>query len=193
MDLAFSGFIGIIEKVRDDLIDNDIIKDDFGKLILFSLHSFFYGASSYNDFNFALIVLYNTGFINAISNKKPLDNYENSILISLAASLPFTFSSAKWLTITELGYLIYMNLACYIEPFFINEEHSSRKLIIRLVGFVVVSLLTFFGIYYNLIGLSMQKYFVLVTCYLITSVCFQLYKFIEKLQVSKTNNNDYNN
>jgi hypothetical protein len=190
MEVILSGVTGIIEKVSDDLRDNGIIKDN---LLLFALHAFFYGAVCMYDFNFTCIALYNTGLINILSNKKPLDTYEKSLLIAATISLPFSYSTAKWMSMTDIGYLIYMNLACFIEPFFITEEHSLRKLIIRLVGFLVVGALTFFGIYYSLVSVSMQKYFFLVTCYLIASVCFQAYKFFTRIQESKTHNNEPNN
>jgi hypothetical protein len=76
---------------------------------------------------------------------------------------------------------------------FIHEEHSLRKLVIRAVGAVFVLFLTYVGVVYNLIGHSMQKYFIHITGYLIASVCFQLYKFFSTSQESNIDNNDSNN
>jgi hypothetical protein len=184
---------GAIQKLHDDLTDNNIIHSDIAEKALFALHCFLFGSLFSNDFNFVFITYLTTCLNNYIVNPKPANNTEKGMMISGLIFFFTTYSSATWFSYMDLVYLVYINLASGIEPLFIHEEHSLRKLVIRAVGAIFVLFLTYVGVVYNLIGHSMHKYFIHITGYLIASVCFQLYKFFSTSQESNLDNNDSNN
>jgi hypothetical protein len=183
---------GAIQKLHDDVTDNNLIHSELTEKILFALHCFLFGSLFSNDFNFVFITYLTTCLNNYIVNPKALNNTEKGMMISGLIFFFTSYSSATWFSYMDIAYLIYINLACGLEPLFINEEHSLRKLLIRAVGGLFVIFLTYIGIVYNLIGNSMQKYFIHIVGYLVASVCFQLYKFFTTVQESGVDNNDYN-
>ena len=172
---AFLG--GFLAKVYDDFTDNHMISP-LGQELLKGAQWMLLTLLSYNDFNFACS-LYITQLLTAFADPDQFNQpYESSLLILSVCMVFYSFSTAKYLSLYDLGYIGCFMLVLFIEPLFIKEEFSERKFLLRTMyainAFIGLCIAPYFDISPSLIkvgfyGLGYTSCSSMFQAYLLTS------------------------
>ena len=175
MEFVYAVLGGVSCKIYDDFNDTRMIGSHIQE-ILKGTQWILLTLLSYNDFNFAAInLIANAG--NALNNWSEWNHpYETSLLCVVPIFLLISISTARWLAVCDILYSIGLILALLIEPIFITEEFSTRKLYIRILGVVVTFLMAIVGFIYLGVSSSVIKASLYGTGYFLISSCFQAYK-----------------
>ena len=180
MDIIATCLSGIVVKIYDDFTENNIIQEGFLKEYLHTLSCFLLGASSMNDFTYA-IMQYTINLANNFANSQAFfENKEKSILFMYPIFLFLSLNSIRQLNIIELLVLIVSSLLSFGEASTINEEISVRKLTMRLGMCCVIVLGMFLLGYFNFLTISLLKLCLFGLFYLLTSCGFQSYELFFK-------------
>jgi hypothetical protein len=173
MDYLYAFLGGVLCKLYDDLNDNHMIGGYVEELLKGS-QWILLTLLSYNDFNFALLNLIGNG-LNAINNweawKVP---YETSLLILTPLFLLISFSSRAMLNIYDILYISVFFGSMYLEPIFITEESSRRKMYTRMLSTVGAIIGILLGLYFG-ISICCIKIGFYCFGYCLVSSCFQAY------------------
>lgn len=166
---AFLG--GVSCKLYDDLYDNNLISNTIGEVLKGS-QWILMTLLAHNDFVFAAFI-YAINGLNAVNNWAEWDHpHESSVLLLFPIFLVISFSTRFVPNIYEWFYIAVFVLCMSLEPLFIKEEYSTRKIALRSV--LVVGLTA--GIYAGpIFGISpsILKVSYYSLGYAIVSVCFQ--------------------
>lgn len=171
---ALVAFIaGAVAKIYDDGVDAGYITDDYQKKILETLHCFLFGGLSINNFTFSLINLI-MNICNHLGNEEAYrEPYEWSLLAVYPIFLILSFTTREYLSIYDLILFVTLSVALYIEPIFITEEISIRKLAVRSISLgVQITSLYIFAPYLNTGAYLSFLYFF---GYIFISTLFQSY------------------
>jgi hypothetical protein len=178
MEFVYAVLGGVSCKLYDDLYDNQMIGPRIQE-ILKGTQWILLTLLSHNDFNFTIVnLIANAG--NALNNwgewKHP---YESSLLWVVPVFLVISISTAQWLTFWDVLFSILLVLMLFIEPMFIKEEFSTRKMYIRMLGVFNMSVMTILGFYFG-VSPSIIKSTLYGTGYFLVSSCFQAYMLWQK-------------
>jgi hypothetical protein len=177
MDFLYAFLGGISCKLYDDLNDNQMIGPRVQE-ILKGTQWILLALLSHNDFNFA-VINFIMNALNASNNwgewKHP---YESSLLLLTPIFLLTSLSTRMLPGIYDAIYVAIFVISMAVEPLFIHEEFSYRKLIIRLVYVIG----TIVGVVFlnDVVSNSFLKLGYYGIGYLSTSVCFQAYMLWQK-------------
>lgn len=130
---------GAAAKVYDDGVDMKHITNEFHIKILETLQCILLGAISINSFTFTIVILI-INLLNHIANPDAFaPPYESSLLVVYPILLILSIGSMSYLTVPDIIILIYLAAILFFEPFFIKEETSPRKFIIRLLTTILLT------------------------------------------------------
>jgi hypothetical protein len=149
MDYLYAFLGGVTAKMYDDMYDNGMIGGHFQEILKGS-QWILLTLLSYNDFNFALLN-YIGNALNAINNWSQWNySYERALLWLAPLFLIISFSTRSMLNIYDILYISVFFLTMCLEPLFITEESSTRKLYTRILstvgGIIGILLGLYFGI-----------------------------------------------
>jgi hypothetical protein len=184
MDIVASCLSGLIVKIYDDTTENGIIQDGFLKECLHTLSCFLLAASSVGDFTYS-VQLYAYNIVNHFANSEAFSELkEKSILyiypVIILLSLPFI----KRFSIPEVIVLIGSCILSFGEASTIKEDVSLRKLIMRLCLCVLIIFIVCFGLYFDVLSISLLKLCLFGLFYLLASCVYQSYElFFKHFQV----------
>ena len=165
---------GIICKVYDDLNDMDILRSEKINEILKGGQWMILTLLSINDFNFS-ILFYLIQFINYLANPNEWSNsYESSLLYLYPFLIILSFHTRRYITIPDILILVFFCIFSILEPLNIIEEISYKKLFIRSIGSIIISILLFISLYFN-ISPSIKKILLYFLGYTVISTYFQIY------------------
>jgi len=132
MEYIFPFLVGVVGKIIDEIDDNKININSFYIECLKCINILFFSLSSINDFLFSFSTLIISIFGAGIDN----DYWKSFIIISLTLSgLNFIPIDNLPLLILILGIII---ISTHIEEISFPEEHSIKKLISRIFGFIIL-------------------------------------------------------
>jgi len=173
MDYLYAFLGGVLCKVYDDMHDNDMIGRHLQEILKGS-QWILLAILCHADFNFASIILILNG-LNAVNNWDEWNfPYETALLVLAPIFLLISFHSVRYFSGYDWLYLIIFTIFMALEPLFIKEEFSYRKLLIR----SGLSMGTLTGIYvasYFDISPSILKFSYYCLGYALFSSCFQAY------------------
>jgi len=184
MDILAACLSGIIVKIYDDTTENGIITEGLLKESLHTLSCFLLAASSVGDFTYS-VQLYAYNIVNHFANSEAFSELkEKSILyiypVIILLSLPFI----KRFSIPEVIVLIGSCILSFGEASTIKEDVSLRKLIMRLCLCVLIIFIVCFGLYFDVLSISLLKLCLFGLFYLLTSSAYQSYElFFKHFQV----------
>lgn len=176
MDFLYAFLGGVSCKLYDDFNDNAMIGREIQE-ILKGTQWILLTLLSYNDFNFALIN-FTMNALNALNNWEEWKHpYESSLLLLTPIFLLTSFSTRMHPTLYDIGYVLVFVFTMAMEPLFIHEEFSYRKLVIRLVALIV----SYIGVWFEgIVSISFIKLGYYSIGYLLTSCFFQSYMLWKK-------------
>lgn len=186
MDFIWPFLMGSSIKVYDDITDmklsNNSILIEFLKTIQ-TVSTIF---SVISDFNFGLVFF----VVNALALLADKDAYlEDSYYACLMMVYPifliYAYSTRHPETLISILYVSCFAFFFSIEPFFIREEYSDIKFIVRFI----TSSIVFFGLFISkYIGVSNSCLKLGVAClgYIMVSTVFQFYMLSNNDDISKT-------
>ena len=169
---------GISCKLYDDLNDNHLIGPHIQEILKGS-QWILLALLSYNDFNFAVVnLIANAG--NALNNWGEWNHpYETSLLCLAPLFVVISASTAQWLSICDYTYATGFIGLMAVEPLFIKEEFSYRKLLVRI--WLLISCVAWIPIaVYNGMSTSLMKVNYYIAGYFLISSCFQAYMLWKK-------------
>jgi hypothetical protein len=173
MEYLYAFLGGLLCKVYDDLNDNGMI-GEHAQEILKGSQWIILTLLSYNDFNFALFDFIANG-LNAANNWNEWNHpYETSLLWLTPLFLLVSFSSRSILTIYDVIYISVWFTTMYLEPLFVTEESSKRKLYLRILGSINAAISILLGLYFG-ISISCIKISFYCLGYCLFSSGFQAY------------------
>jgi len=165
---------GISCKIYDDLSDNNLLNNEVFKECLKAIQWITLTLMSYNDFNFAVIVIIVNGanvFFNINEWNK---GYETSLLIVYPIFLIISYSTRRTIRLIEFLYLGIIVCSMIWDPVVMTEEYSHRKFIQRVL-ISLSSTIAFIGTLYFKMSMSFIKLTLYSVGYFIFSSIFQLY------------------
>jgi hypothetical protein len=173
MDVFLSLFAGATAKIYDDCVDNKIITNTYHIKMLETLHCYLLGGLSINNFTFSLIAFI-VIICNYIGGKGQYSNpYEFSLMAMYPIFIILSYSKIAFLTVFDWILFIYLCVMLCLEPIFIKEDASPRKLILRFIytAFFTLSM----PFYYKLLSNGVFLTLLYIIGYSIISIGFQLY------------------
>ena len=173
MDYLYAFLGGLLCKVYDDFNDNHMIGNHVQEILKGS-QWILLAILCHADFNFASIIFI-LNALNAVNNWEEWDfPYETSLLVLAPVFLLMSFHTVSYFSMYDWLYLIIFTLCMALEPLFIKEEFSYRKLMVR----GCLSINTLFGIciasYFD-ISPSILKFSYYCLGYALFSSGFQAY------------------
>ena len=184
MDLILPGVTGGLVKLYDDLVDMKQIEDGILKESMFTLICLLFGAISHGDFLTAFI-FYFMNFANYMADSTAWkNNKEKSILLTFPVLLLVTFNKFQPIHQYDYGLFGVLMIGAFIEAFIIKEEYSIRKLTIRMVAIVLLSMTLYYTKYSNTFTSSFTSVLMIGIGYLTVSVLFQIVQLTKEPTVS---------
>ena len=173
MEFVYAVLGGISCKLYDDLNDNHLIGSHIQEILKGS-QWILLALLSYNDFNFAVVnLIANAG--NALNNWGEWNHpYETSLLCLAPLFVVISASTAQWLPLYDGICAVVCISILTIEPSFIHEEFSRRKLCTR-IGLLLASLAWILIATYIGISTSLLKLYYYGVGYYSVSSLFQVY------------------
>jgi len=148
MDYGFAFVGGILAKVYDDGVDNEMITNYQIIELLKGSQWILLTLLSHSDFNFSSI-FYLSNFLNHLGNKGAFDTaYEKSLLILYPLFLFTSFSSAYYFILNDVVLILLYLFLMFVEPMVISEEFSYKKMISRLFLSATSSCILFCSFYF---------------------------------------------
>jgi len=188
MDIVFPIISGIVIKLYDDIIDNNLIIDEIYMEVLKGLQWSTTAVLCMNDFNYALLFFIYM-FTCDIGDTECLTTpYEKSgriiCLIILIMSFIFNYQSFEFIGIVSCIIFLYFIAVTYIDSKHESEEISIDKAYSRGTGTILISLLYIIG---SRIGIhnSLLKLILMFAAYTGTSTLFQIYMISQQTPIEK--------
>jgi hypothetical protein len=173
MDYTYACLGGIVAKVYDDLSDNDLLDPLVGE-ILKGCFWILLTLLSYNDFNFS-VLNYGVNALNAYSNPSGYkDPYETTLLILAPFFILISYSTAFFPSVKDLMYILTFVVGMFLEPLFVTEEFSFRKLLMRVFFCISSVVWVIVGVYMG-VAPSYIKLLCFGIGYFFVSAGFQAY------------------
>jgi hypothetical protein len=173
MDIFLSLLAGSSAKIYDDSVDNKLITNEFYLKMLETLQCYLLGAISINNFTFS-IVTFIIIVCNYFGGKKEYSNpYEFSLVAMYPIFIILSYSKREYLNLFDWVIFLSLCLVLGLEPMFIKEDASPRKLVMRLLsaGFFIITM----PFYYKLLSNGVFLTALYFLSYVTVSVGFQIY------------------
>jgi hypothetical protein len=183
MDLFAASIGGVIAKIYDDIIDNNINVDESIKSSLWTLSCFILALLSHNDFIHSFLMYFGNLLIYIINPKSFELNNEKSLLFMYPLLLLFSLPSFSMISPIQFILIILACICTGIEEYIFREETSIYKLTGRLIIAVMTVIIAFVKINNSYIihsGMQKLHYFGFgylgISCILLTYTLYKKYK-----------------
>jgi hypothetical protein len=174
MEYLYPVLGGVLNKIYDDLDDNNLLKNDIFRESLKGSEWILLTLLSHSDFNFTAM-LYAVNITNYLVKSDCYEgSYETSLLLLYPIFFLISFHTMQALNMYDIVFLIGYLFTFAIEPILIKKEYSATKLILRATVLVFTLITIPYYSYFN-ISPSIVKMVYYSVGYLLVSVCFQAY------------------
>ena len=133
MEIGLAILSGALCKIYDDSSDSKLVTDTVGLECLKGLQWISLCLLSSQDFNFSFMN-YSMNVLNAISN--PVEwspAYEHSLLLIYPVFLALSYRTFQYPNMYDLFLLANFWVVMFAEPYFITEDYSHKKLVMRCI------------------------------------------------------------
>ena len=137
METIAAFIAGATAKIYDDGIDSGNLTDEFQKKIVETLLCFLLGGISINNFMFTVSMII-VSLVNHVVDKEAFKNpYEFSLLAVSPIFLLLSISTRTLPTSTDILLFLFIFSILSLEPIFIKEDVSARKVILRFLLLII--------------------------------------------------------